>query len=120
MIKDYYQALGVERAAGQEEIKKVYWQQAKRYHPDANVAEPGNEELFKEINEAYQVLGDPVKRRYYDVMSNSSSTGGTIYSEGFEHELANVLRAMFEINGHTRAWGCRGRGFGKRGCGRKF
>jgi DnaJ-class molecular chaperone len=67
MAKDYYSILGVPRKASDEEIKKAYRKMAMQYHPDRN---PGKEkwanEKFKEINEAYGVLGDPKKRRQYD------------------------------------------------------
>lgn len=61
--KDYYKILGVSDDASAEEIKKTYRKLAFQYHPDRN---PGNEEMMKEINEAYAVLSDPGKRREYD------------------------------------------------------
>ena len=66
--KDYYQILGVGRQADGKEIKRVYRQLALKYHPDKN---PGSEEKFKEINEAYEVLGDPEKRAKYDRLGSS-------------------------------------------------
>jgi molecular chaperone DnaJ len=63
--QDYYQVLGVPRNASDEEIKSAFRRLAKQYHPDRN-KELGAEEKFKEINEAYQVLSDPEKRRKYD------------------------------------------------------
>jgi curved DNA-binding protein len=66
--KDYYQILGVGRQADEKEIKRVYRQLALKFHPDKN---PGSEEKFKEINEAYEVLGDPEKRAKYDRLGSS-------------------------------------------------
>jgi curved DNA-binding protein len=66
MAKDFYEVLGVNRNASQDEIKKAFRKQAKKYHPDANPDNPGAEQRFKELNEAYDVLGDPGKREQYD------------------------------------------------------
>lgn len=64
--KDYYKILGVSQTAGQEEIKKAYRRLARKYHPDFNKGNAQAEAKFKEINEAYQVLGDSGKRQKYD------------------------------------------------------
>ncbi len=64
---DYYAALGVERGASQDEIKKAYRRLAQKHHPDVN-KEPGAEAKFKEIAEAYQTLKDPEKRAAYDAL----------------------------------------------------
>ena len=64
--KDYYKVLGVDKKASQDEIKKVYRKLAVKYHPDKNPGDKKAEEKFKEINEAYDVLGDAVKRKKYD------------------------------------------------------
>lgn len=65
-FKDYYATLGVSRDASAEEIKKAFRQLARRYHPDVAKDKAAAEARFKEINEAYEVLSDPEKRRKYD------------------------------------------------------
>lgn len=64
--RDYYEILGVGRNASQEEIKKAYRKLAKKYHPDAHPGDKAAEEKFKEVNEAYEALGDEEKRKKYD------------------------------------------------------
>ncbi|MCP9841370.1 DnaJ domain-containing protein [Synechococcus sp. J7-Johnson] len=64
-FKDYYETLGIERGASEEEIKKAYRRLARQYHPDIS-KEAGAEERFKQISEAYQTLFDPEKRQAYD------------------------------------------------------
>jgi curved DNA-binding protein len=71
--KDYYRILGVERKAGEDEIRKAYRKLAMQYHPDRNPGDKQAEERFKEINEAYQVLSDPKKRSYYDRLGSDYS-----------------------------------------------
>uniref|UniRef100_F7CKI0 DnaJ heat shock protein family (Hsp40) member B1 n=1 Tax=Equus caballus TaxID=9796 RepID=F7CKI0_HORSE len=75
MGKDYYQTLGLARGASDEEIKRAYRRQALRYHPDKN-KEPGAEERFKEVAEAYDVLSDPRKRDIFDRFGEEGLKGG--------------------------------------------
>src|SRR5207248_7800241 len=64
-FKDYYRILGVDRGADDKTIKSAYRKLARKYHPDVN---KGQDARFKEINEAYEVLSDPDKRRKYDTL----------------------------------------------------
>jgi DnaJ-class molecular chaperone len=73
--KEYYEILGVGRNADTDEIKKAYRRLARKFHPDLHPGDKSNEARFKEINEAYGVLGDPEKRRRYDL-------GGRVTFEG--------------------------------------
>ena len=65
-FKDYYATLGVTKASTEKEIKGAYRKLARKHHPDVNPGDKGAESKFKEINEAYEVLGDPPKRKKYD------------------------------------------------------
>ncbi len=76
MPKDPYEILGVARSASQEEIKKSYRKLAKKYHPDVNKGDKAAEEKFKEISQAYDVLGDEEKRKKYDRLGQWANEGG--------------------------------------------
>jgi curved DNA-binding protein len=71
--KDYYKVLGVDRKASDDDIRKAYRKLAKQYHPDYNPNNKQAEERFKEINEAYEVLGDSKKRGHYDRLGSDYS-----------------------------------------------
>ena len=120
MFKDYYRILGVDRRADQEEIKKAYRLLAKQHHPDVNEADPGQEDLFKDINEAYSVLSDSSHRRRYDIMSSPYLAGDMASTDGSDDALADFLRAIFQSNQGMSGMGPCRRGFGRRGCRRKF
>jgi curved DNA-binding protein len=74
-FRDYYEILGVARAAKEEEIKKVYRKLARKYHPDLNPNNKQAEEKFKEVQEAYEVLSDPEKRQKYDQLGANWKNG---------------------------------------------
>lgn len=120
MLKDYYRIMGVERQATQEEIKNAYRSLAKQHHPDANGADPQKEELFKEINEAYQVLGDSGLRRRYDIMCYTYPGEELAGSNNAGDIISDMLRAVFETRRGKCDMGWKGRGFGRCGRGRRF
>ena len=81
-FKDYYKTLGVERGADQKTTRAAYRKLARQHHPDINKA-AGAEDRFKEINEAYQVLGDKEKRARYDQMYEVYQRGGVNWEQTF-------------------------------------
>jgi len=81
--KNYYEILGLSNSASQDEIKKTFRKLSLQFHPDKN---PNSLEKFKEINEAYQTLGDPKKRSHYDMLSSNPFMNiGGIHNNGFQH-----------------------------------
>lgn len=95
--KDYYKILGVSKTAEQKDIQKAYRKLARQYHPDINPNNKEAEEKFKEINEAYEVLGDPEKRSKYDqfgqdwqhyeqAQRQGSASGGFDWSQYARHQ----------------------------------
>jgi len=93
MAKDYYQTLGVPRNASDEQLKKAYRKLAMQYHPDRN---PGKEkwanEKFKEINEAFGVLGDPQKRKQYDQFGTVGNIGDIFGSPYTRTTFEDLMR----------------------------
>ena len=81
--RDYYETLGIERTASDDEIKKAFRKLARQHHPDLHASPEHKktaEEKFKEINEAYEVISDQGKRRQYDTFGHA---GGPQGAEGF-------------------------------------
>jgi len=102
-MKDYYEILGVSRDASQEEIKKAFHRLAHKYHPDKG----GDPEKFKEINEAYQVLGNKERRAQYDKYGTTfdnigagRSGAGSGFSpfEGFDFDFSSFQREGFDFD----------------------
>jgi len=120
VTKDYYNTLGLRLEASAEEIKKTYRKLAMQYHPDRNGGNPESEERLKEINEAYQILGNEEKRKRYDLQCRQLFENYVFYEEGMDNDFVNVLRKFsqrgFDIR---RSRGCMGRGLGRGGCGRR-
>ena len=101
MNKDYYNILGVQRTASQDEIKKAYRKMAHQHHPDKK---GGDEAKFKEVNEAYQVLSDPKKRSNYDNFGFAYNDGG-FQGSGYDFSQGSNFWDMFGGRGSTSQQG---------------
>ena len=116
--RDYYEVLGIQKGASDEEIKKAYRKMAKKYHPDVNPDDPEAEAKFKEVNEANQVLSDPDKRARYDQFGHAgvdpnygggSGFGGTGGFGGFDGvDISDFFGDIFGSSGGFGGFG----GFG--------
>src|SRR4051794_21711941 len=101
--RDLYKVLGVERKASPEEIKKAYRKLARQFHPDKNPGDKDAETRFKEISAAYDVLGDPEKRKQYDrgglgafFGGGQGGAAGGGFSGGFDAGgIGDILRDLF-------------------------
>lgn len=106
--KDYYDLLGVNRSAGEDEIKRAYRKLALKYHPDRNAGDKQAEERFKEVSEAYQVLSDPQKRSQYDQFGHAAFgdggpfAGGFDFTAGFEDIFGDIFGEFFGGTGRRR------------------
>ena len=81
--KDYYEVLGLQKGASEDEIKRAFRKLAIKYHPDKNQGNAEAEAKFKEINEAYQVLSDPEKKARYDQFGSADFDGSGFGAGGF-------------------------------------
>ena len=99
--RDYYEVLGVDKTAGEEEIKHAYRKLAKKYHPDLNPGDAEAEAKFKEANEAYSVLSDPEKKSKYDQFGHAGvdpnfGAGGGFGGGGFaDFDLSDLFGSFF-------------------------
>lgn len=97
--KDFYAVLGVASSASADEIKKQYRRLAKKHHPDSNQGDPKAAERFKEISEAYNVLGDAEKRKQYDDMRRLGAFGGFSSRPGASRPSASSRPGGFGATG---------------------
>jgi molecular chaperone DnaJ len=99
---DYYEILGVPRAASAEDLKRAFYKLARQYHPDVN-KEPDAPAKFKEINEAYQVLSDPDKRAMYDRFGKAGVSGYPGADTGFgDIPFTDIFESLFGAGFGTR------------------
>ncbi len=113
--KDYYEILGVDKDASQDEIKQAYRELAMRYHPDRDPDDPDAEEKFKAAAEAYDVLGDPQKRQRYDRMGRAGLRGEDMQDFGSFDDVFSAFNDIFGGDVFDEFFGeGRGRGAGRR------
>ena len=93
--RDYYEVLGVQKGATDDELKRAYRRVAKQYHPDVNPDNPEAEAKFKEANEAYAVLSDEEKRRQYDQFGHAGVDGQGFGQAGFDFNFDDILNQFF-------------------------
>ena len=116
--RDYYEVLGVDKNASEDEIKRAYKKLARKYHPDMNPGDKEAEEKFKEINEANEVLSDPDKKARYDQFGfagvdpnyGAGAGGGAYGAGGFDFgdlgDIFGSLRTSVNISFEEAAFGC--------------
>ena len=104
--RDYYEVLGIDKNASENDIKRAYRKMAKKYHPDNNPGDKKAEEMMKEVNEAYEVLSDPEKKSAYDQFGHAAFEQGGAGAGGFggfggfgsggmEFDMGDIFGSMF-------------------------
>ncbi len=99
--RDYYEVLGIQKGATEDEIKKAFKKKAREYHPDLHQDDPSCEEKFKEVNEAYEVLSDPEKKQRYDQFGHAGvdpsygGAGGDMGGFGGFGDVGDILEGIF-------------------------
>ena len=109
--RDYYEVLGVQKGASEDEIKKAYRKMAKQYHPDLHPGDEKAEAAFKEVNEAYEVLSDGDKKARYDQYGHAGvdpnfGAGGNPYGSwggGVDFDIGDIFSSFFGGGGGRRA-----------------
>src|SRR5262245_10301215 len=117
--KDFYKVLGVSREASPEQLRKAYKDLSKKYHPDSNQGEASAADKFKEVQEAYAVLGDAEKREQYDRYGAAfeGGRGGQPFSwppgpGGAEIDLGDLFRGQIDLSELFSGRGFQGFDFG--------
>lgn len=106
--RDYYELLGIERSAGQDEIRKAFRKLARQHHPDVNPGNKEAEDFFKEINEAQEVLSDPQRRAAYDRYGHDGPQGGMGDGMGGASPFGDLFDMFFGAGSNTRGGGSGG------------